>query len=772
MSVGRILGITPIVALVTLLISADLAAQDDVGADTAGRASIVGRVTDATTSEPLRGATIRVVGTGRGAIADVDGRFAIDNVVSGTYQIQITFVGYEPLVVTDVVVTNVRPVAVEAALRAQARQGEAIVVRPTYFPPNAAAVTSVQTLGNEEIRRLPGGFEDVVRAIATLPGVAQVGAGRNDLIVRGGAPSENLYLIDNIEAPNINHFGTQGSGGGPLSFINLDFVQSTTFTTGGFGSRYGDRISSVVSIDLREGRNDRLGGKATISATQFGLNLEGPIGGEASYLFSARRSYLDLIFRAADFSFVPEYWDFLGKTTWRVGHSDQLTALGIVALDRVRFFNDDQDDLFDNSRILDNSQNQLVAGITWKHLFGNGYVTTTFGRTRVGYSFRQVDTLGNEIFRNESTEDELSLRSDAVLLVDERTEISLGASGRTMGFDAAIRLEQPGNLVDVSADDRFGKGALHLQLAYNFPFGLRAALGARVDYFSGVDTRFYPALRASLSQRLDPLSTLSVSGGRYYQSPSYIWLVANEDNRRLRAIETDMAVVGVDRTVAEDTRISLEGYFKRYDDYPASRLRPYLVLANVGAGYGGVEEGFAAFGLEPLESSGEGRAYGIELLVQKKLSETPYFGIASVSYGYSFFTPRDGVERPGAYDQRLIVNLSGGYRLWNDWEIGMKFRFATGRPYTPVGAEGDASFGNQIVERYNGVRLGPSHALDLRVDRRWSFARWNLIAYVDVQNVYNFKAEQVPRWNVRTQSPDTLGSQIGILPSIGVSAEW
>lgn len=742
------------------------------GQDTIRGGSITGQVIDATTLQPLQGATVRVVNSTRGAIADGDGRFTLQGLPTGPCELQITYVGYQTLIITDLVVTNVRPVPVDARMQPQSREGNAVVVRPDYFWRNSDAVTSVQTFGNEEVRRLPGGFEDVVRAIATLPGVARVSGGRNDLLVRGGAPSENLYTIDNIEVPNINHFGTQGSGGGPLSFVNLDYVQSVTFSTGGFGVRHGDRTSSTLTLDLRDGREDRVGGKGTIAATQFGLNLEGPIADRGAWLFSARRSYLDLIFRAAGFSFVPEYWDFLGKTTWRVGRSDQLSALVIVATDRVRLFNDDQDDIFDNSRILDNSQDQLVAGLTWKHLFERGYVVTTLGRTSIGFRFRQTDTLGVEIFRNESTEDEITLRTDALFLVGERYEISIGAIGRTTGFDAAILLQQPSGLLDIAPSERFTKGGLWLQTSWETSFGLKAILGGRVDYFSGIEKTVYPALRASLSQRLDEQSRLSVSGGRYFQSPSYIWLVANRENRSLKSIRADVAVLGIDRRLRDDTRIGLEGYVKFYGDYPAGRRRPWLVLANVGAGFGGAEEGFASFGLEPLASEGEGRSYGLELLLQKKLSEVPFYGAASLTWGYSYFTPIDRIERPGAYDQRVIFNLSGGYQLGDDWEAGLKFRFATGRPYTPVGADGDPGFGNQIVSQYNALRLDAAHSLDVRIDRRWEFSGWSLITYIDVQNIYNYREPQVPRWNARTRSADTPGSQIGILPSIGVSGEW
>ncbi len=740
--------------------------------DAERRLSITGEVVELATREPVVGATIQVVGTRQGAISDASGRFQIFNVPAGTYQVRISSVGYQPVVKTDIVVSNARPASLDVELEVEAKLQDEVVVRPEYFQRSPDAVTSVQTLGAEEIRRLPGGFEDVVRAISALPGVAQVSSGRNDLLVRGGAPSENLFLIDNIESPNINHFGTQGSGGGPLSFVNLDFVQSVEFSTGGFGARYGDRVSSVLNIDLRDGRDDRTGGKATISASQFGVNLEGPLAQSGSYLFSARRSYLDLIFRAAGFSFVPEYWDFLGKASYRLGPNDQLSALAIAAIDRVRQFNRDEDDRFNNSRVLNNSQDQLVAGITWKHLFDGGYINTTFGRTLVGYRFAQTDSLLRPVFTNNSTEDEFSLRADMLLLLGELSEVSFGAVGKTVGFDADIELVRPGSSLDLAPADRFYKGGAYAQLSQTFPWGMRGTLGGRLEYFSGIEQTFYPSLRLALSQPLGERSSLNVSAGRYYQSPSYIWLAANQENRKLKSIRADVLVLGLDRTLAEDTRVSLEGYYKRYDDYPASLSRPYLVLANTGAGFGGQDDGFASFGLEPLASLGTGRAYGVELFIQKKLSSLKLYGTASLSLNRSEFTALDGVERPSLFDQRVIFNLSGGYRLGELWEIGMKFRFASGRPYTPVDSTGDPASGYQVVDLYNAVRLGPSHALDLRLDRRWPFQNWNLITYVDVQNVYNRKNPDPPRWDARTRGAAAAGAQIGILPSVGISAEF
>lgn len=738
-----------------------------------GSGVIIGVVQDRATESPIPGARVELLDTKRGAVTTVDGSFRIEGLEPGTYRIRVSSLGYESAILTDIVVTSARPQNVRIALSETTDgAGETVIVRPDYFDRRSVGGTGTRDLQAEEIRRLPGGFEDVVRAISTLPGVAQVSNGRNDLLVRGGAPSENLFLIDGVESPNINHFGTQGAGGGPLSFVNLDFVRETTFSTGGFGAKYGDKISSVLTIDMREGRDDRTGGKATISASQFGLNLEGPVTESGSYLFSARRSYLDLIFRAAGFSFVPEYWDFFGKFNYTLGPNDRLSGLTIAAIDRVRFFNDDEDNRFDNSRILNNSQDQLVGGITWKHLFENGYLNVTLGRTRIDYQFGQTDSLLNPIFTNNSLEDEFNLRLDALHRFGDGTEFSFGGNAKTIGFNADVFLDQGGTELNLALEDRFYKGAFYAQASRAVVGKLVATLGGRVDYFSGIEQQYAPSVRLALSAPVGELFNVNLSGGRYYQSPSYIWLAANDENKKLKSIRTDVGVLGFDRLLAEDMKISLEGYVKLYGDYPASLSRPYLVLANTGAGFGGTDDGFASFGLEPLGSLGEGRAYGAELFLQKKLSETPWYGIASLSINHGTFTGIDGVERPGNFDQRVIFNLSGGWRINDKWEVGTKFRFATGRPYTPVDSTGDPTFGYQVVEQYNSQRLPVAHALDVRVDKRWPFSRWNLVTYLDVQNVYNRRNPNAPRYNARLGGPDDSESQIGILPSIGISAEW
>jgi hypothetical protein len=733
--------------------------------------TVSGSVFDAATKEPLQSANVSLVGTSLGAVTDSAGTFEIASVPPGEYAVRASLLGYEPATRTDIVVTSVRPVVVRIGLVEAVVELEGVSAQAGYFVGTPELPVSVSRQSSEEIRRQPGGFEDVLRAVAILPGVAQVEAGRNDLIVRGGSPAENLYLLDGIEIPNINHFGTQGSSGGPLSYINLDFVDNTVFSTGGFGPRYGDKMSSVLGIELRDGRQDRLGGKLTLSATQFGLNLEGPALEKGSFLFSARRSYLDLIFKAADFGFVPEYWDFTGKWKYGPGPSDEIKVVAVVALDNVEFFNDTEEQVYDNSLILGNDQQQASGGISWRRLFGGGFFTVTFGQAYTEFSYVQRDTLQNPIFVNESIEHESSLRGDVLVELSGSTTLTAGLMGKRVRFSNDLYLPDfvtpYGDTLraDVRGDTSGFKAGVYAQVSQKFG-RLTLSGGARQNVFTIIDA--VPPIEPRFSASFAFLGTtsLSASVGRYTQSPSYVWLVSYPENRSLRAIRADQVVLGIDHALRPDTRLTLEAYAKRYDGYPASLVQEFLVLSNTGAGFGGSEESFSAFGIEPLESIGVGYSRGVELSVRKKLSEVPCYGLVSVSASETRYTALDGVERASSFDQRLIFNVGGGYLFNPNWEVGAKFRLVTGRPYTPWNPDGTKS-----VENFNGTRLDVNHSLDVRVDRRWFFDDWTLIAYIDVQNVYNRQASTIPTYDARTGTIEQEDS-IGILPSIGISGEF
>ncbi len=734
---------------------------------------ISGNIIDEVTNEGIPGVNIQILGTDRGVATNLDGEFKISNLEPGTYQIRVSAVGYATIIKSDIVVNTAKPTILLLKLISAAIELNGVTVKAGYFEKDPSSTGSVANLSYEEIRRSPGGFEDVVRALSILPGVAQANAGRNDLVVRGGAPSENLYIVDGFIVPNINHFGTQGATGGPLSFINLDFVNETNFSSGGFSALYGDKLSSVLSIDLREGRKDRLGGKGTISASQFGFNLEGPLSGNGDFFMSVRRSYLDFIFNAAGFNFVPEYYDAITKFNYNLDSRNRLSLLFVGAFDKTKFNNKDSEDLYSNSRILGSNQNSYLFGFSYRHLFNEGFFTLSLSRNFTDYDSFQRDTLLNPIFLNLSREGENELKGDLVYKLGKDSELNFGASLKLIKFSADIKLPnfitsfgEKLSITSLNDASRFTKSAMYTQYSTNLYDGLRITAGIRGDYFDGISSKFYVSPRFAAALMLDEISTLNFSLGRYSQSPSYIWLIADPSNRNLSFVKVTQTVLGYERMLQEDIKMKVEGFYKKYGDYPSSVLRPYLVLANTGAGFGGGDDNFSSFGLEPLVSAGSGDVHGIEFSLQKKSSEIPGYGILSITWSESNFRGLDNVKHPAAYGQNWIVNLSGGYIFNKKWEASFRFRFATGTPYTPFNSDG-----SQSVSNYNSVRFSPVHSLDLRLDRRWDFEKWALITYLDIQNVYNNKDSFYIRWDYRTGTVDRRSS-IGLLPSIGVSLEF
>lgn len=734
---------------------------------------ISGKVIDQITNKILIGSNIIVVGTNIGASTNEFGKFTISGLQPGSYQVRASIIGYTSQLKSDVIVNTAKPTFVSFKLAESIIELDGVTVTSDIFVNVPTEVNSIKKFSYEEIRRAPGGFEDVLRALAVLPGVARQSSGRNDLVVRGGAPSENLYLVDGFVVPNINHFGSQGSTGGPLSFVNLDYVSETTFSTGGFQANYGDKLSSVLKIDLREGRKDRIGGKALISASQFGFNLEGPINEKSNFIFSIRRSYLDFIFNAAGFNFVPEYYDLLIKYTYDIDNKNKLSLLFIGALDNVKFNNNNQEDIYDNAKILGNDQNQYTTGIAFRHLFKNGFYNVTLSRNFISYDGFQNDTLLNPIFLNKTSEAEHELKADIVYKIAAASEINIGASAKHIGYKGDILFPDQfvttfGETLPINSantDENYYKFSLYSLYSANYFTGLRLNFGLRANYFNAIDTKFTVSPRLSLSYLFNNLITVSFSTGIYRQSPSYIWLTLAE-NTKLKPIQVEQYIVGLSHMLREDVKIKLEGFYKNYTNYPTSQLRPYLVLANTGSGFGGGENNYSSFGFESLSSAGKGFSRGLEFSMQKKSSDVSHYSLVSVTFSEAKFTGLDDVARDGQYSQKWIVSLSAGYIFNEKWEASMKFRYATGSPYTPFNNDG-----TQSVINYLSNNLNDSHGLDIRVDRRWNFNGWALITYLDVQNIYNNKNTTQIRWDYKEQKISE-NSEIGILPSIGISLEF
>jgi len=748
-----------------------LAAQASVGV-------ITGRVEDAVTAAPVVGASVQVVGTSRGAITDEAGRFTVREVPLGIVALEIRRIGYAPVIRSDVAVSPAKPAEVRVALTALPASLAAVSVRPDAFPERAPSATpvSTQVYTSEEVRRQPGAQEDVLRAVSVAPGVGVTSGARNDLIVRGGAPFENRFLVDGIEVPNINHFGSQGSTGGPISIINIRFIDEVALSAGGFGARYGDRTASVTELTLRDGNRDRVAGELNVAASQVGAVIEGPIGGQASFFANVRQSYLDLLFRALGQSFIPAYQDATVKVTWTPTARDRVSVLGIGARGTVEFDNDEADARLDNARILAPEQDQLVVGLAWRRLLASGVITTTVARTWSGFTAAQRDTLLLPVFANRSAEGETSVRSDVVLQLAPAWSVEGGAQVAhsdlryALELAGAVRRDDAGQPRPLAVDTAFEATRLGAYTAVTWaPDAVwRVTVGARGDRYGLVNDAVRVGPRAAVSVSPAGLGTFSLSGGRYWQAPSAIWLLGDAANpRTLRPLRADHAVAGWTRRLGPDAKVQVEVYRKRYGEYPVRAWQPVAVLQPTGFDDASTD---IPFGLEPLVSVGRGTASGIELFTQRRLGTLPFYGQVAASFNQTRFTGLDGAAQVGAFDTPVLLNAVLGWRPSARLEIAARGRLASGLPETPFTTEGPQA-GALDFSRYHAVRGRDFRALDLRVDRRFTFGRTQLIAFLDLQNLTGRRTPGRGTWNAREQRV-VRNEGIGLLPTIGLNWEF
>ena len=736
---------------------------------------IDGSVRSGPTQQQIAGVAIRVIGTEYAIVSGDDGRFRLRAPV-GVTRLEIRAIGFTPIVRSDVVVSAGKPTTVVIELQPRVVTLDAVDVKPSYFEPTQATAVSTQRFTAEEIRRTPGVQEDVVRALSALPGVGVTTAGRNDLVVRGGAPFENLFVVDNIEVPNVNHFGTQGSTGGPVSLIPIEFVKDASLSAGGFGVRFGDRTLSVTTIALREGNRDRRATTLNLSATGFGVIAEGPLPNTGSLLVSARRSYLDLVFNAIGFPFIPAYTDVTVKAVQRPTARDEVSFLLVGAVDRITFKSTTADNRYDNSSVLGSSQDQYITGVTWKHLLSNGVSTTTLGRTGTRFDAAQRDSSDppQRIFSARSTEGETSLRSDITLQLSARHEFSAGLIAKYAGalryditLPGAARLDVNGapHALRVDTSLTTFKQAVYAQSAVQLSDRVRLTLGVRGDWYQYLRRAIRVAPRGGLAWSVNDGNTLTLAAGQYYQSPQPIWLVGDATNPfDLRPLRADQVVAGWQRLLRPDLKLQVEAYAKHYVDYPGRPYRPRAVLQP--SGFDNVTNDIP-YGLEPLRSTATGSVRGAELLLQKRLSDVPVYGLISASYNRTRFRGLNDTTSIGAFDSPLVFSGLLGWRPNARWEFSGRVRAAAGLPTTPFTSDGRLDF-----TRYNtGPRLPTFFALDARVDRRFVFRRSQLVTYIDVQNATSRKNISQIVWDARLRKPKPDDS-IGILPSIGINWEF
>ncbi len=733
-----------LVTILGLLMSASTWGQNCV---------LKGFVNDASNNEPIIFANVFLKDSNAGTNTDENGYYEFDNLAPGIYTIEVSYLGYENNSQLEVELTPNRPTEINFLMEESASELKEVVVKASAFRKTEESPVSLRNIGVTEIKRRPGGNRDISQVVKSLPGVTSTASFRNDLIIRGGAPNENRFYLDDIEIPNINHFATQGSSGGPNGIINVDFIREVDFYSGAFPANRGNALSSVFQFKQKDGRDDRLGFNATVGASDLGATIEGPIGDKTTFLFSARYSYLQFLFSVLELPFLPTYTDFQTKIKFKPNNKEEFYFIGIGAIDDFELnfdANQTETQQFLLSNLPVNTQWNYANGLVYKRYGDKGSTSFILSRNMLNnksikYRNNDASTEDNLILDFLSQEIENKLRIETNQRIgDWKYLAGVGTEFVKYNNTTFNRIFANGTPIDINfqSDIDFWKYYGFAQLSRKFLENrLILSVGIRADGNSYSDVMNNPldqlSPRASASFAINEEFSVNASAGIFYQLPAYTILgyrendiLVNKEND-VSFIRANHLVGGVEWNTSSSARITLEGYYKTYSGYPFL-LRDSISIANLGGDFG-------VIGNEPVVSEAEGRSYGMELLLQQRLFKG-YYGILAYTLGWSEFLSGDEFL-PTSWDSRHIINLTLGKRFKNNWEAGINWRFQTGLPFTPFSDDSALvlnwdvnNMGVRDFDQINTLRQQAFSQVDIRVDKKIFFDKWSLNVYLDVVN--------------------------------------
>lgn len=722
---------------------------------------IKGVVIDKSTRQPLEFVNVLVVGLGIGASTDANGNFLITQVPPGIYRLQASFLGYKTELTPEYRVNHVTPY-VQIELEEENASLNEVVVTASPFQKVPESPVSLRVIGLQEIEKAPGANRDISKVVQNYPGVAFSPIGyRNDLIVRGGGPSENRFYLDGVEIPNINHFSTQGASGGPVGLIDADLIRSVKFYSGAFPADKGNALSSVLDFSLRDGDMERNSLKATLGASEVSFSSNGHIGNKTSYLVSVRQSYLQALFKILGLPFLPAYTDASFKIKTRFDSHNELTLLGLGGIDRMKLNLgiEGEDAEYMLSYLPEINQETYTVGGVYRHYSQRHVQSIVLSQSYLNN--RNVKYRDND----ESSEENLTLRLGSI---EQETKLRMENTSSwsvwkvKAGFDLNYSRYKSNEYrkvfanalreYDYHTDLSLWRWGMFASVDYAAPDkSFTASMGVRTDgnNYSDKMKELWRQLspRLSVSYRLIEGLTLSGHVGLYYQLPSYTALGFKGEegeyvNRHLDYISVSQESLGLSWTPNENMELSVEGFYKLYGHMPFS-LSDQIPLSCKGNDYGTI-------GNEPLSSEAKGRSYGVELMFKWLLTQKLNLSSSLTIFKSEFKDGEQGSYVPSAWDNRFILNMIGTYNFPKHWSLGAKVSCIGGSPYTPYDVEKSSLVEAWNVQgrayydysRYNQERLPVFGQLDVRVDKTFYLKKCMLGFYLDIQNITASKLRQ------------------------------
>lgn len=747
-----------------------------VGQTSTGELS--GHIKERSTGRPIVGAQIKASGT-LTAVTDPDGDFYIE-LAAGIYNVSISASGFSPIVISQVAVTGGRTTLLNLELDVTLK--EDVSVRSETFEKNSEQPVSDQTLRREDLRTTPGTGGDPLRAINSLPAVTAASGEFADLLVRGGTAEENLTFIDHIPVGDFTYFTDKydGNRGGRAAILPPDTVDRAEFSAGGFGARYGDRMSSALDIALREANRKRIQAVIFADSGTAGASVDVPLFKKGSWLFSARRSYIDValdVAGIADQGIIgyPRTFDITNKFVYDINPRQHLT---FTALNFFETFEQSDEQSLNIDRRTDRFRMRRTSQ---RNIFGSTLSSTlgskTLAQTTAWFTTSHNDGLFYLPFSTylqrarDLRDSQFGVKEEVTTAISPKLEAAYGGgvyfnNANYYSFEASgmfySPLEEEFNALPRENRMRLNgnaSGYAYGQLTWRVTPRFTVIPGARIDHY-GVPNETLASFRIGARYELHPRVALTFAAGIYRQPPSLFVLSLTQNNRNLRTQTANHLVGGVEWLPREDTRVRFEAYQKKYDDLVVQPLQPTQNFSLTGN----------------YTNSGSGTARGLEISVQKAVT-----GFFSGQASYAFTRSRrrlepGGPEFPSDFDRTHQLTMIGITRFYG-FSVAAKYRLASGLPYTRrvpiIHFLANPYFTQRIqsLNDINSLRLPDFASLDVRAEKRFSFRRWSFSPYVDVFNITNHRSVVQLNYEFNRSRPQLL-SEDQRLPIFGMRIEF
>lgn len=759
--------------------------------------TIRGRILDRESQAPLIGAAVVITSTNpeMAIMTDADGYFKLIKVPVGRHTLKITYLGYEDQVVPELLLGSGKELVLNIGLAETINQMKEVVIKAETEkgrPQNEMAVLSARTISVEETKRYAASLSDPARAALNYAGVGSTDDGSNEIVVRGNSPKGVLWRLEGMEIPNPNHFGEEGASGGPISILSVNMIDNSDFYTGAFPAEYGNALSGIFDMKLRKGNNEKR--EYAFQAGVLGVDfaVEGPFkkGSRASYLANYRYSTLAIMNKIGiklDGDDTPDFQDFSFKVNVPTEKVGIFSAWGISGLSSdVTIAKTDPNEWTEKEDHFNDVFRSGMATGGLSHVYflnNNAYLETNLSYSRNFSSFR-YDSLNTQLDRylfNHDRVDKSAVRGSVLYnhKLNAQHTIRFGAIYSNLDFDLFSEGRNEKKQMQTYIDNAGSSGLLQGFGQWKYRLRENLTLNTGMHFMRlGLNGSTSIEPRAGLRWNLNSAQALGFGFGVHSRHESMAAYFAQQPladgsysqaNKKLDLAKARHFVVSYDVMLREDLRFKAETYYQDLYNVAISS-DPKSTFATINT--------LDGISIDSLVSTGTGKNYGVELSLEKFLTNNYYF-LATTSLYNSKYTAADGVERNTRFNGNYIVNVLAGKEFKvgkgqnNLIGVNVKGLWAGGNRYTPIDLERSRQEGKTVYQVGNEfeAQADAYFRSDIRLSYRKNRPKASYIVSLDIQNVTNRLNMYRQYYDKETQEIVTT-TQMGMLPVLNYRIEF